>query len=207
MKNSIVIFLLLITSLASGQVHKRHYKITSDEKDVGYLTATKRQDGNVTKFEISSDVTIRVLFKVQMTNKILAVFEDGVLQYSTAVLYVNGSIYSDTRIKKGNGYYSIEKDGRESKIHTNEIRSSSAKLYFHEPIGEEISLSETEGELKELDIQGVQKYALSENGSERSVSTYIYSPNEGLDQIEVVRPFVPELYIYRVRDLSKLGTD
>ncbi|MCZ4409954.1 hypothetical protein O3Q51_14125 [Cryomorphaceae bacterium 1068] len=207
MKKSLIIFLLLIVGLANGQVYKRHYKITSDKKDVGYLTATKRHDGNVTKFEISSDVTIRVLFKVQMTNKILAVFEDGVLQYSTAILYVNGSIYSDTRIKKGNGFYTIEKDGRESKIYAGEIRSSSAKLYFHEPIGEEISLSETEGEIKELDIQGVQKYALSENGSERSVSTYIYSPNEGLNQIEVIRPFVPELYIYRVRDQSGIRMD
>ena len=203
-KKSLIIFLLLIAGLANGQVYERHYKITSDKKDVGYLTATKRHDGNVTKFEISSDVTIRILFKVQMTNKIQAVFEDGVLQYSTATLYINGSVYSDTRIKKGNGFYTIEKDGRQRKINTREIRSSSAKLYFHEPIGEEISLSETEGEIKELDIQGVQKYALSENGNERSVSTYIYSSDQGLNQIEVVRPFVPELYIYRVKNLSDI---
>ncbi len=207
MKNSLIIFLLLIAGLANGQVYKRHYKITSDKKDVGYLTATKSHDGKVTKFEISSDVTVRILFKVQMTNKIQAVFEDGVLQYSTATLYVNGSVYSDTKIKKENGFYTIEKDGRQSKIYTREIRSSSAKLYFHEPIGEEISLSETEGEIKELDIQGVQKYALSEDGSERSVSTYIYSSEEGLNQIEVVRPFVPELYIYRVKDLSEIRMD
>jgi hypothetical protein len=204
MKNGLLIFLVLIASFAEGQAYEGHYKITSDKKDVGYIVATKKDEGNVVKYEISSDVSIRILFKIQMTNEIQAVFKDGILIYSSATLYLNGNVYSDTKIEKGNGLYTIEKDGHETKIYSDGIRSSSAKLYFHEPIGESMSLSETEGEMKEVDLEGLRKYALTENENSRSVSTYIYSPEGALDRIELVRPYVPELYIYRVKDASEI---
>jgi hypothetical protein len=204
MKNALIIFLLLISSLTEGQVYVGHYKITSDKKDVGYIIATKKDEGNVIQYEISSDVSIRIIFKIQMTNEIQAVFKDGILVYSSSTLYLNGNVYSDTKIEKGDGFYTVVKDDHETKIYSDGIRSSSAKLYFHEPIGESTSLSETEGEMKEVDLQGIRKYALTENENSRSVSTYIYSPEGGLDDIELVRPYVPELYIYRVKDVSEI---
>lgn len=207
MKRCLIISLLLISNIIAGQVDKKHYKIMSDDDHVGHLIASKRADGEHLKYEISSDVTIRILFKIQMTNEIQAVFKDGILIYSSATLFMNGRVYSDTKIEKANGYYTVSKDGHETKIYTNAIRSSSAKLYFVEPVGEEVSLSETEGELKDLDIQGVQKYALTADGSDRSVSTYFYSTTNGLSRIHLVRPYVPELHIFRVNSLSDLNIE
>ncbi|MFT4772689.1 MAG: hypothetical protein ACI9D1_002728, partial [Cryomorphaceae bacterium] len=103
MQNGLLIILLLIASFAEGQAYEGHYKVTSDKKDVGYIVATKKDEGNVVKYEISSDVSIRILFKIQMTNEIQAVFKDGILIYSSATLYLNGNVYSDTKIEKGNG--------------------------------------------------------------------------------------------------------
>ena len=203
MKNALVLFFLVITIILDAQVYERRYNITSDGKDVGHLIATKKDEGRIIKYEISSDVTVRILFKIQMTNEIQAVFKDGILIYSSATLYLNGNVYSDAKIEKGNGFYTVEKDGHETKIYSDGIRSSSAKLYFYEPLGEDVSLSETEGEIKDVDIQGVKKYILTEGGSDRSVSTYIYSDSDGLHHIKLVRPFVPELYIYRVKDISQ----
>jgi hypothetical protein len=203
MKSAIFVIFLSISVILEGQVYETNYEITSDEKDVGHLIATMKEEGNVVKYEISSDVTIRILFKIEMTNEIQAVFKDGILIYSSATLYLNGNVYSDTKIEKGNGFYSVLKDDHETKIYSEAIRSSSAKLYFKEPIGEGTSLSETEGEMKEVDLQGIRKYALTENGNSRSVSTYIYSREEGiLERIKLVRPYVPELHIYRVEDDS-----
>lgn len=202
MRSGLIICFLLISGFLEGQVHKRHYQITSDKKEVGYLLATKSDEGNIIKFGISSDVSIRILFKIQMTNEIQAVFEKGILIYSSATLYLNGSVYSSTQIEKGDGFYTVEKDGHKTKLFTDAIRSSSAKLYFHEPLGEATSLSETEGEMKDVDLQGVGKYALTENGNSKSVSTYIYSPSEGLDRIKLVRPYVPQLFIYRVENVK-----
>ncbi|MGB6034810.1 MAG: DUF6134 family protein [Cryomorphaceae bacterium] len=198
MKSTLFVCFLLISYLLQGQVMESHYKIMSDDDEVGHLLASKKEDGNIIKYEISSDVSIRILFKIQMTNEIQAVFKNGILVYSSATLYLNGKVYSDTKIEKEDGFYRVEKDGHETKIYSGAIRSSSAKLYFKEPIGEATSLSETEGEMKEVDLQGVRKYALTENGNSRSVSTYIYSADEGvLERITLVRPYVPELHIFR----------
>lgn len=196
----IVFFFIFISSLLHGQVYEGRYQITSDSKEVGSLLATKKVDGDIIKYEISSDVSIRILFKIQMTNEIQAVFKKGVLVYSSSTLYLNGNVYSDTKIEKEEGFYTIVKDDHETKLFSDGIRSSSAKLYFHEPIGEALSLSETEGEMKEVDLQGFRKYALTESGNSRSVSTYIYTPEKGiLEQITLVRPYVPELNVYRIK--------
>lgn len=207
MKNALIVLFLLASGLLEGQVYKGHYKITSDKDEVGQLVATKKKEGDLVKYEISSDVTVRILFKVQMTSEIQAVFRNEVLIYSSATLYLNGKVYSDTKIERGNGFYTVNKDGHETKIYSHEIRSSSAKLYFHEPIGEEFSLSETEGEMKTVDIQGIKNYALTQDRNDRSVSTYIYREGEGLNRIRLVRPYVPELYVYRVDDLSELDEE
>lgn len=198
MRKCTLIFLFLISGILHGQVIEGRYKIMSDNDEVGHLVASKKEDGNIIKYEISSDVSIRIIFKIQMTNEIQAVFKNGILVYSSATLYLNGKVYSDTKIEKDDGFYTVLKDDHETKIYSEGISSSSAKLYFQQPIGEATSLSETEGELKEVDLQGIRKYALTENGSSRSVSTYIYSPDEGvLERITLVRPYVPELLIYR----------
>jgi len=204
MRSALLVFVLLIPFLLSGQVAEGYYKIMSDDDEVGYLVASKKEDGNIVKYEIYSDISIRILFKIQMTNEILAVFKNGILQYSTSTLYLNGKLYSDTKIKKENGFYTVLKDDQESKINSDGIGSSSAKLYFKQPIGEATSLSETEGELKEVDLQGVRKYSLTETGNSKSVSTYTYSKEDQPQRIKLVRPYVPELSIYRVQDSSEL---
>ena len=200
MKSAFLVFGLFISLLLQGQALEGHYKIMSDDDEVGHLVALKKEDGNIVKYEIFSDVSIRILFKIQMTNKIQAVFKNGILQYSTSTLYLNGKLYSDTKIRKENGFYTVVKDDNESKIYSDGIGSSSAKLYFNQPIGEATSLSETEGELKEVDLQGVNKYSLTENGNNKSVSTYIYSKEGQPYQISLVRPYVPELSIFKVAD-------
>jgi hypothetical protein len=206
MRSILIIVFLSISPFLYGQATKSHFKITSDKKEVGYLIATMDVQDDVVVYEISSEVSIRILFRVKMENKIRSVFKNGILISSTAVLYLNGNVYSDTKIEKAEGYYRVVKDGDHSKIIADEIRSCSAKLYFKEPIGEAVSLSETEGELKDVDLQGFGKYALNSDGSEKSVSTYNYGRNEVLNQIEVIRPYVPELFIYRVDDLSDLDS-
>ncbi|MEM9052655.1 MAG: DUF6134 family protein [Bacteroidota bacterium] len=207
MKYYLLVFAICFGVSVFGQVEKGFFRVTSDDDEVGHLTANKKIDGEVTTYEISSEVTVRVVFKLRMTNEIQAVFKEGVLIYSSATLYLNDKVYSDTRIEKKQGFYTVIKDGHETKIFQSAIRSSSAKLYWQQPISESVSLSETEGEMKDLDIQGFQKYALTADGSERSVSTYIYSETQGLSRINVVRPWVPELEIFRVNKRSDLGIE
>jgi hypothetical protein len=198
---------ILLASEVFCQISYSHYEVTSSGDKVGHLTASKKVSNDITVYGISSEVSIRVVFKIQMTNEIQAIFKNGILEYSSATLYMNDKVHSDTRIERKEGYYQIEKDGHQTKIYQDEIRSSSAKLYWQEPVGESVSLSETEGEMKDLDIEGYRKYALSADGSSRSVSTYYYSDTAGLSKIHVVRPFVPELHIFRVNGRSDQGIE
>lgn len=194
-------FSLLFFSLnLFGQIETQRFDITSADEVVGHLIATKKVEKEITVYEIYSDVTIQVIFKLRMINEIKAVFKNNVLIRSNATLQLNDRSYSDCQIEKQNGFYSMEYDGDKSIIELQEITSSSAKLYWKKPLAEKYSLSETEGEMRQVDRKAAQQFALSAEGSKRNVSLYKYSESAGLHMINVMRPLAPALAIIKTKN-------
>jgi len=187
-----------------AQVYERHFKINSDGTDIGVLMAVKRVSGDISQYELESEVSTTLRFRVNLVNKIQANFEGEVLMHSSSTTYLNGEVFSKTEIQKTADGYSVKKDGHETKIFDAAISFSSAKLYFQEP-GESVkTLSESEGYMKSLEKVGDKKYELRVEGNKTDAAIYSYSSDQGLHQIAVEQKQLPDLKISGIRHADEM---
>ena len=203
MKYLFLTLLLALPALCLGQTYERHYKITSNNDKVGYLIARQKVEGDMTHYELISQVDTRLLIRINLDTEIHSSYENGVLQYSSSTTYLNGNVHTNTEIIKQDGSYMVRKDEHSMKIFESEILLSASKLYFNEP-GEEAKLiSESEGVIKQLEKTGDKKYTLTTSGNKNEKSVYTYSSDQGLYQIEVQRAHLPDIRIKRVRNANE----
>lgn len=203
MKKLLLTLLLSCPILCLSQVYERHYEILADDEKVGYLIARQKVDGDMTHYEIISQVDARMLVRINLDTEINAGFEDGVLQYSSSTTYLNGNVHSNAELNKQKETYMLRKDEHSLKIFEPEILLSSSKLYFHEPDEETKVFSESEGIIKQIEKTGEKNYTLTTTGNKKEKSVYSYSSDQGLYQIEVKRNFLPNLRIKRVRNINE----
>jgi hypothetical protein len=199
----LLLFFVFLSTTTQAQLYERHYKISSDGENIGYLIARQRAEGDMVHYEITSEVTTSLVFRINLNTEIQASYEDGVLRNASATTYLNGNVHSDTKVRKTPDGYTVVKDGHETKIYASEIRFSSAKLYFHEPKEVGRSLAESGGILKKLEEVGEKKYALYAEGNESEKSVYTFSSDQGLYQIDATHARIADLKITRVRNVNE----
>jgi hypothetical protein len=190
--------LFLIPFALSAQTYTRNYEVNSSDKTVGNIVAKQLKDGENITYEVNSDVSIRMLFMVNVSYKVTAVYREGVLINSTATVYLNGRTQDKVSVAwQGNGY-TVVKDGESSRI-DGLIKWSSAKLYFNKPKDVKKVFSETDGGFKNLITRSDGKLILRDVDNESSQNTYTFSSEQGLHRIEIERPLLPILTVKNVR--------
>ncbi len=198
-----ILFLIpLVFSLsANAQTYVRNYEISSSDKVVGGISATKSTEGDYTHYDVFSEVSMRILFEVNVSYKVQAIYKNDILQSSSATVYLNGNVQNDVNCERTGDHYTIVADGHTTRIYE-DIRWSSAKLYFNKPKDVRKMFSETDGTFKTLSTTADGKILSKDPEKESNVNTYTYSTDQGLHSIIMERMLLPTLKISAVREVK-----
>ena len=193
--------IILFSLTANAQTYLRNYEIESDDKVVGGITATRSVEGDYVEYNVTSDVRMRVLFEVNVSYKLQAIYKDEILVSSSATIYLNGAIQNDVSCERTGDHYTIVVDGHTTRIYE-DIHWSSGKLYFNKPKGAKKVFSETDGNFKNIGETADGKFVQRDPKKEKNVNTYTYSSDQGLHSILLKRMLLPELKVTAVREIK-----
>lgn len=190
---------MILSGTLPAQDVSRHYDVMSGDKTVGIVHARKYVEGESTRYDVISEVTMSLIFKVHVSYKVSAVYRYNALQASTATIYLNGSVKNQIDVIRRNGYYDVVIDGAMSRIDGN-ITASSATLYFEKPPLPSQVFSETSGILKPLTTMADGRLLLQDPNRDSEINRYLYHGDNLLKTIDIERFLFPSLVLHHVRD-------
>lgn len=182
--------ILLITYFFAfyiGMAQTLEYDIISKGHSIGYLTTTKTVKGNLIQIDVTSEVTARILIKIDVKYKLQSTYKNGKLLFSSITTYVNGKIHSTCKTEKTEDHYTITKDGHITKLF-NIIDYSNALLYFEAPKNKSIVFSESNGIEKKIEQKGANEYSIT-SPKNHHVNQYNYS-NGVLENATIHNTFI-----------------
>lgn len=198
------LFLLGLTMVfclsANAQIYLRNYEVSSSNKVVGGIEATRTPEGDYVRYDVSSEVSMRILFEVNVSYKVQAIYKNGILVSSSATVYLNGNVQNDVNCERTGDHYTIVADGHTTRIYE-DIKWSSALLYFNKPKDTRKIFSETDGAFKDLSETADGKFRVRDPENEKNVNTYTFSSDQGLQSIILERSLLPTLKVTGVRQV------
>lgn len=201
MKSVLVALSLIFCLSANAQIYLRNYEVSSSDKVVGGIEATRTPEGDYVRYDVTSEVAMRILFEVKVSYKVQAIYKNGVLVSSSATVYLNGSVQNDVNCERTGDHYTIVADGHTTRIYE-DIKWSSALLYFNKPKDTRKVFSETDGAFKDLSETADGKFKLKDPEKESNVNTYTFSSDQGLQNIIIERSLLPTLKVTGVRQVK-----
>lgn len=200
MKTIFAIVISICCLSANAQTYLRNYKVESSDELVGKISATRSVEGDYIQYEVNSHVEMTILFKVEVDYKLQATYKEGVLVSSSATVYLNGRTQENMNCEREGDHYTLVSDGHTTRIYE-DIKWSSAKLYFDKPDDVRKVFSETDGSFKNLSKTADGKYLLKDPQQDANVNTYTYSSEQGLHRIIIERRLLPTLKVTGAREV------
>ena len=201
MKSFLLGIAVVISLSANAQIYMRNYEIESDDSVVGGITATRSTEGDFIEYNVTSEVKMRIIFEINVSYKVQAIYKNEVLVSSSATIYLNGAIQNDVNCQRTGDHYTVVVDGHTSRIYE-DIKWSSAKLYFNKPKDARKVFSETDGEFKNIGETADGKFVQRDPKKDKNVNTYTYSSDQGLHSILFKRMLLPDLTVTTVREIK-----
>lgn len=132
-KDILLVALIILLPL-SLPAQRLYYDVVKGNKSVGNLIVTKKKlPTGAVKYNIKSDVSLKILFTFNVEFVAEEIFENGRLVDGDAVSTLNGRTQKDSHIsKKGQGVI-IKLNGSDYDHSEQEVTYSVPMLYFEEP--------------------------------------------------------------------------
>jgi hypothetical protein len=191
----ILVAALLLPLLADAQSSSHSYVVLNDDKQVGNIYVTKMMEGNLVHYCTRSEITLTMLFKIHISYRVKATFENGVLQASDATVYLNGAVRTKVEAVRRNGFYDLIIDGNLSRL-DGDIFTSGSTLYFNKPAAGSLVFSETSGGLKPMSALKDGRLLLRNPQKVSDLNTYFYDSATLLKTVEIEHAFFPTLTVY-----------
>lgn len=171
MKNALMIICFLFLFFGNSQT--LDYDIISKEHSIGHLTTTKTVKDSIVQIDVVSEVSVRILIKIDVKYKLQSTYKNNELFFSSITTYVNGKVHSTCKTERTGNHYTITKDGQTTKFF-NKIDFSNALLYYEAPKNQSTIFSEANGFEKQVKQNGVNTYDLVNPDNQR-ISMYNYT--------------------------------
>lgn len=201
MKIIAVSFLLCLSLGIQAQTYVRNFEAKASGDQVGKVKATKTVDGNIIQYQVESEIKIKVLIPVNVIYKAQASYNEGVLMSSSASVYINGVLQNSVITEKSGSYYTIVEDQHTTKLYE-EIKFSTAKMYFTKPVDQREVFSESEGIMKPMVKTSDDKYKVKDPENEDNITVYGYSSDQGVNDIVISKSLLPDVKLKHVREVE-----
>jgi hypothetical protein len=185
-KTKIILIASLIFSSVFGFSETSNYEITLAGFKIGTLSATHVKVKNIDYYSIVSNVSVNLLFKVQVYYKTVSVYRDDKLIESKVNSLVNGKNFISNTVWDGKKYkincntykYTYSDSSR-----IEPIKWSVSKLYFERPTSGTEVYAETYGRLSALKLERENQFRFE---IPKSKQIYYYSKDGYLTEVEMI---------------------
>ena len=126
---------LLSTAISiHAQQNKFEYSIKRNGDEVGTIHFTQGIAGDRTVLTMESEVNTRFIFNFKAKAKEEAIYDNGVLTWSSIFRKLNGRVKVDKKTKATGNNYTIYKENKTEILHNYPIRYNMLSVYISEPV-------------------------------------------------------------------------
>jgi len=133
-----LLFFLLIAlafaRIAQGQEKKLSYTVKRNGSNVGTLNIREHKNGTRTIYKMDSEVKMKLLVSFKVIAIEEAMYDNGILIYSSVYQKMNGDEQANTKTKICNNNYIIDDDGEVESLGQYPIRYNMVCVYTCEPV-------------------------------------------------------------------------
>jgi hypothetical protein len=135
----VLIILLLITSAALAQETQKsrvlNYKVIRNGSEVGWMKLIRNDAENHSTINLTSEVSVRMIFKFSAKANEQAEFVNGKMVHSYIYRKMNGNVKADKHTRFTGHNYEVEQASGKKELEISSVTYNMNCLYFQEPIG------------------------------------------------------------------------
>jgi len=130
----LLVVCLIICFLATSQEKKWQYRILRNGEEVGSVHVVQLISGSRTIFKLESEVNTRFIFRFTARIKEEAIYDNGILTWSSIYRQMNGKVKADKKTKVNGTAYTVYKGEKSETISGYPIRYNMLSIYSTEPV-------------------------------------------------------------------------
>lgn len=181
------------TVFAQPAISEAKYRIRALGMNIGEFTVNQTKLDNEISIDAVTDIEIRIVFSYMVKYTQQSHYQNGnLLKYRVQTLK-NGSINSDTQLKRMDEAYLLIKDGDSTWVNKN-ITYSGSLLYFNEPKQDSLMYNERNGEMKSIQYIAENTYAITDRKGRR---TNEYRYKDGVLETAILEHPIATIYMER----------
>ena len=140
---ALLILVLCFFSLGLiAQEKKLLYQVIRNGNKIGQLSLNEFRKGDITKFKLHSEIKTRVIFTVTASGAEEAEYEKGILRSSSFSQTVNGKQKVNKKTLNKGTHYTVNNNGKETRINYSTIAYNMICLYTMEPLNKTLVYSD-----------------------------------------------------------------
>jgi hypothetical protein len=176
MKMKAFIFLLLAIPLGSWipvpNFNTLNYDILVSDTKIGEMRAIKNERGAWATYSIHTNISFRVFESYDINYQLSSSYKNNVMMETVLKNIVNGATENNMHLKWDGTKYQGHNNADKISV-SEKIRYSTARMYFHEPLGIEKVFSEKFVVFQPLRINRKNEYILHLEDGNKSKYTYV----------------------------------
>jgi hypothetical protein len=179
---SLLIILLSISVSTQAQQNKFEYTIKRNGDEVGTIHFTQGVAGNRTVLTLESEVNTRFIFNFKAKAKEEAIYDDGIMTWSSIYRKLNGNVKADKKTKANGSAYTVYKGNKTETLNNYPIRYNMLSVYISEPVN--ITQVYSDNFQKHIDIQKIADHHYKIKFPDGNYNEYFYT-NGMCSKVEV----------------------
>jgi hypothetical protein len=168
-----LVILLGIGISTKAQQNKFEYSIKRNGDEVGTIHFTQGISGNRTVLTMESEVNTRFIFNFKAKAKEEAIYDDGILTWSSIFRKLNGNIKIDKKTKANGNAYTVYKGNKTETLTNYPIRYNMLSVYVTEPVN--ISQAYSDNFQQQVTIQKIADHHYKIKFPDGNYSEYFYT--------------------------------
>jgi len=168
-----LLVLLGIAISVQGQQVKLEYNIKRNGEVVGTINFIQNIEGNRAVLTMESEVNTRFIFNFKTNAKEVAIYDNGIMTWSSIFRKQNGHIKVDKKTKASGNAYTVYKGSKTETLNNYPIRYSMLSIYISEPVN--ISKIYSDYFQQQIDIQKLADHHYKIKFPDDNYNEYFYS--------------------------------
>jgi hypothetical protein len=170
---SLLIILLSISVSTQAQQNQFEYTIKRNGDEVGTIHLTQGIAGNRTVLTMESEVNTRFIFNFKAKAKEEAIYDDGIMTWSSIYRKLNGNVKADKKTKANGSTYTVYKGNKTETLNNYPIKYNMLSVYVSEPVN--ITQVYSDNFQKHIDIQKVADHHYKIKFPDGNYNEYFYT--------------------------------
>lgn len=170
---SLLIIPLSLVISTNAQEKKLQYNIKRNGDVVGNIQFTQNIAGSRTTLKLESEVRTRFIFTFTAKAQEEAIYDNGIMTWSSIFRKMNGSVKADKKTKANGNAYTVYKGATTETITNYPIRYNMLSIYIAEPVN--VAKVYSDNFQQQIDIQKIADHHYKIKFPDGNYNEYFYA--------------------------------